>query len=54
VLELVEGEGLVLASGGCPVLLRQAQLPGRRASEGQALIQQLGLVPGQRIGVSTP
>ncbi len=54
VLELVEGEGLVLASGGCPVLLRQAQLPGRRASEGQALIQQLGLVPGQRIGVNTP
>ncbi len=53
VLELVEGEGLVLASGGCPVLLRQAQLPGRRASEGQTLIQQLGLVPGQRIGVNT-
>jgi methionyl-tRNA formyltransferase len=54
VLELVEGEGLVLASGGCPVLLRQAQLPGRRASEGQALIQQLGLVRGQRIGANTP
>lgn len=54
VLELVEGEGLVLASGGCPVLLRQAQLPGRRASEGQALIQQLGLVPGQGIGANTP
>ncbi len=53
VLELVEGEGLVLASGGCPVLLRQAQLPGRRASEGQALIQQLGLVSGQRIGANT-
>ena len=36
-----------------PWLLRQAQLPGRRASEGQALIQQLGLVPGQRIGAHT-
>jgi len=53
VLELVEGQGLVVASAGCPVLLRQAQLPGRRASEGQALIQQLGLVPGQRIGAVT-
>jgi methionyl-tRNA formyltransferase len=49
VLEVVEGEGLVLATGGCPVLLRQAQLPGRRPSEGQALIQQLGLAPGERI-----
>jgi methionyl-tRNA formyltransferase len=53
VLEVVEGEGLVLATGGCPVLLRQAQLPGRRPSEGQPLIQQLGLVPGQRICGST-
>ncbi len=50
VLEVVEGEGLVLATGGCPVLLRQAQLPGRRPSGGQALIQQLGLAPGDRIG----
>lgn len=54
VLELVEGEGLVLATGGCPVLLRQAQLPGRRPSEGQALIQQLGHVPGEQIGANTP
>jgi methionyl-tRNA formyltransferase len=50
VLEVVEGEGLVLATQGCPLLLRQAQLPGRRPSEGQALIQQLGLVRGDRIG----
>jgi methionyl-tRNA formyltransferase len=54
VLEVVEGEGLVLATGGCPVLLRQAQLPGRRPSEGQALIQQLAPVRGQPIGVNTP
>jgi methionyl-tRNA formyltransferase len=54
VLEVVEGNGLVVATGGCPLLLRQAQLPGRRPSEGQALIQQLGLVRGDRIGVTTP
>ena len=54
VLAVVEGEGLVVATGGCPLLLRQAQLPGRRPSEGQALIQQLGLVAGNRIGVGTP
>ncbi|KEF42709.1 MAG: methionyl-tRNA formyltransferase [Cyanobium sp. CACIAM 14] len=53
VLELVDGEGLVVASSGCPVLLRQAQLPGRRPSEGQALIQQLGLARGDRIGAIT-
>ncbi len=54
VLAVVEGEGLVVATGGCPVLLRQAQLPGRRPSEGQALIQQLGLAAGDRIGANTP
>lgn len=54
VLEVVEAEGLVVATGGCPLLLRQAQLPGRRPSEGQALIQQLGLQQGDRIGGNTP
>ncbi|MBM5821532.1 MAG: methionyl-tRNA formyltransferase [Cyanobacteria bacterium K_Offshore_surface_m2_011] len=54
VLAVVEGEGLVVATGGCPVLLRQAQLPGRRPSEGQALIQQLGLAAGESIGGNTP
>jgi len=54
VLAVVEGEGLVVATGGCPVLLRQAQLPGRRPSEGQALIQQLGLAAGVPIGANTP
>ncbi|WP_216903481.1 methionyl-tRNA formyltransferase [Synechococcus sp. CCY 9618] len=53
VLEVLEGVGLVIATGGCPVLLRQAQLPGRRGSEGQALIQQLGLTPGDQISLNT-
>lgn len=41
VLEAVKGLGLVLATGGCPLLLRQAQLEGKAAVEGEALRQQL-------------
>jgi methionyl-tRNA formyltransferase len=50
VLALAGDLGLVVASGGCPVLVRQAQLEGKRASAGQALIQQLGARPGDRLG----
>jgi methionyl-tRNA formyltransferase len=41
VLESVRGVGLVLATSGCPILLRQAQLEGKAPSSGDALIQQL-------------
>lgn len=42
--------GLVVATGGCPLLLRTAQLEGRTACSGQALIQQLQAAPGDRLG----
>ena len=42
--------GLVVATGGCPLLLRQAQLEGRAASSGQALLQQLKAEPGDQLG----
>ena len=42
--------GLVIATGGCPLLLRQAQLEGRSASSGQALLQQLKAEPGDQLG----
>ena len=41
VLEAVRGVGLVLATSGCPILLRQGQLEGKAASSGDSLIQQL-------------
>ena len=41
VLEAVKGVGLVIASSGCPLLLRRAQLEGKGPSSGDALIQQL-------------
>jgi methionyl-tRNA formyltransferase len=50
VLAIVPGIGLVLASGGCPLLLRQAQLEGKAAAQGQSLIQQLEASPGDRLG----
>lgn len=52
VLAVEPGLGLVVASGGCPVLLRRAQLEGKGPSEGQALIQQLGVAGGDALGSS--
>jgi methionyl-tRNA formyltransferase len=52
VLALESGVGAVLATGGCPLLLREGQLAGRAASTGQTLMQQLGLQPGDRLGAS--
>ena len=46
VLEQVKNVGLVLASAGCPLLLRAAQLEGKPVAEGERLIQQLKAEPG--------
>ncbi|MCX5931390.1 MAG: methionyl-tRNA formyltransferase [Cyanobacteria bacterium] len=50
VLELVERTGVVVATAGCPLLIREAQLEGKGASEGQALLQQLSASVGERLG----
>jgi len=42
--------GLVVATGGCPLLLREAQLQGRRVAAGDPLVQQLGCRVGDRLG----
>lgn len=47
VLAVEPGLGLVVASGGCPVLVREGQLEGKRACSGQALIQQLNPRQGE-------
>jgi methionyl-tRNA formyltransferase len=48
VLEVVKGVGLVVATGGCPLLLRAAQLEGKGVVEGGRLLQQLGAKEGDR------
>ncbi len=50
VLALLPGVGLLLGTGGCPLLLRSAQLEGKQAASGQPLLQQLGLQAGDRLG----
>jgi methionyl-tRNA formyltransferase len=51
VMEVMDGVGLTLACGGeAPLLLRQAQLEGKEAAEGTRLLQQLGALPGDRMG----
>jgi len=47
VLAVEEGVGAVVATGGCPVLVRQVQLEGKRPVEGTPLIQQLALQAGE-------
>ena len=49
VLALVDGVGAVVASGGCPVLLREAQLEGKRPAAGTSLVQQLQLKVGDNL-----
>ena len=51
VLAVEEGVGLVLATAGCPLLVRTAQLEGKQAASGQSLLQQLGAGPGDQLGV---
>jgi methionyl-tRNA formyltransferase len=47
VLAVVEGVGAVVATGGCPLLLREGQLEGKRPARGEALLQQLALRVGE-------
>ncbi|MEB3255567.1 MAG: methionyl-tRNA formyltransferase [Synechococcaceae cyanobacterium] len=49
VLEVVKDVGLVVATAGCPLLLREAQLEGKPAAGGGRLLQQLGAEPGSRL-----
>ncbi|MEN9860690.1 MAG: hypothetical protein RLZZ515_1172 [Cyanobacteriota bacterium] len=50
VLEVVSEVGLVIATGGCPLLLREAQLEGKAAASGTQLLQQLQAKAGDRLG----
>ena len=49
VLEVVKEVGLVVATGGCPLLVRAGQLEGKAAAEGGRLLQQLGVQEGDRL-----
>ena len=53
VLASQPGLGLVVATGGCPLLVRQARLEGKGIVSGTALIQQWGGHPGDRLGPET-
>lgn len=50
VLACEPGLGLVVATGGCPLLVREARLEGKGTVSGTALIQQWGGHPGDRLG----
>jgi methionyl-tRNA formyltransferase len=48
VLALEPGVGLVVTTGGCPLLIREGQLEGKAPVAGQALLQQLDPELGDR------
>jgi methionyl-tRNA formyltransferase len=50
VLEVAEGVGLVVATGGCPLLIRSAQLEGKQVASGSILLQQLDPAAGDQLG----
>jgi methionyl-tRNA formyltransferase len=54
VLALKDGLGVVVATGEGALLVREAQLEGKRPCAGSALLAQLGARPGDRFGPSTP
>ena len=50
VLEVIEGVGLVISTGGCPLLIRTAKLEGRGVASGTSLIQQCDATIGEQLG----
>jgi methionyl-tRNA formyltransferase len=46
----MSGVGMVVASSGCPLLVREAQLEGKAASSGSQLLQQLQAKAGDQLG----
>ena len=50
VLAVMSGIGMVVASSGCPLLVREAQLEGKAAASGTQLLQQLQAKAGDQLG----
>jgi methionyl-tRNA formyltransferase len=50
VLAVMSGVGMVVASSGCPLLVREAQLEGKAAASGAQLLQQLQAKAGDQLG----
>lgn len=50
VLDVVPSLGVVAASNGCPLLIREAQLEGKAGAAGTQLLQQLQAQPGDLFG----
>ena len=51
ILAVLEDQGLVVSSSGCPLLIREAQLEGKARSTAPVLLQQLKATRGDRFDV---
>ncbi len=51
VLEVIPNLGIIVASKGCPLLIREAQIEGKKRASGHQLIQQLRITEADKLGV---
>ena len=49
ILSVIESLGVVVSSGGCPVLIRAGQLEGKKRASGAALVQQMSVREGMLV-----
>ena len=54
ILDVIDDLGVVVSTSGCPILIREGQLEGKKRSRGHSLVQQLTPQIGDILGEYEP